>query len=51
LAPLHRMWMVSLSKHGRVVSTSVKVQVLWLSHRGGRNRSPRVYRRLPTSKR
>jgi hypothetical protein len=25
--------------------------VLWLGHRGGRNRSPRVYRRLPTSKR
>jgi hypothetical protein len=22
--------------------------VLWLGHRGGRNRSPRVYRRLPT---
>jgi len=51
LAPLHRTWLLSHSARGRVVSASAKSRVLWLCHRGGRNRSPRAYCRLPTSRR
>ena len=40
LAPLHRVWLVSLSARGRVCRRPPRAVVLWLCHRGGRNRSP-----------
>jgi hypothetical protein len=42
---------LSLSARGRVYRRPAGAVVLWLCHRGSRNRSSRVYCRLPTSRR